>query len=194
MDNNNGSSSNPRVKGIKVPSNGKNWEKNNDNNFHRRTFDSLDMQIIDELLVDADISSAAIASKYGVPLSTIQRRRATLESMSMLTHNYDLNPNAFGFREVEFWLLVEKGKADELARQIFEKYDNVLSVRIQINSISNVGVTAYVDSSEELFAMLEEIKSMHFVEEVEFAEIVKLVDKRPANFFKVRMQNPAKPA
>jgi DNA-binding Lrp family transcriptional regulator len=194
MGGNNSSSFNPKVKGIRVASNGKNPEKKNDSNIYRRTFDSLDMQIIDELLVDADISSAAIASKYGVPLSTIQRRRATLESMSMLTHNYDLNPNAFGFREVEFWLLVEKGKADEVARHIFEKYNNVLSVRVQINSISNVGVTAYVDSSEELYTMLEEIKSMHFVEEVEFAEIVKLVDKRPANFFKVRMQNPIKPA
>lgn len=155
--------------------------------------DTLDIQIIDELLVDAEISSTAIASKYGLPLSTIQQRTATLESMSVLKHTYDLNPLVFGFRQIEFWVLVEKGKADEIALHIFEKYDNVLRVRIQINSLSNIGVAAYVSSSDEFYNMLEEIKWMQFVNAVEFAVVVKIVGKRPANFFKARMQKSTNP-
>src|SRR3954452_776641 len=53
-------------------------------------FDSIDMQIIDELLANADISSTEIASKCSVPLSTIQRRRTSLESSSTLKHEYRL--------------------------------------------------------------------------------------------------------
>lgn len=109
--------------------------------------------------------------------------------MSLLKHEHTLNPTSFGLRLVEFSVLVEKGRADEVAQRIFEKYENLLKVNIQINSISNVGALAYVNSSEELYKMLEEIKSMQFVNDVEFAEIVKVVGKRPASLFKVQAQN-----
>jgi DNA-binding Lrp family transcriptional regulator len=147
--------------------------------------DPLDIKIVDELLADPDISSSKIATKYNIPLSTIQRRRATLESISsVLRHKYVLNPISFGLRPVFYWVMVERGKAEEISRHIFDKYDNVLKVSIQINSISNVGVEAYVDSSEALYRMLEEIKSMQFVKTVNYAEIVRIVDERAANFFK----------
>jgi DNA-binding Lrp family transcriptional regulator len=58
--------------------------------------DSLDVKIIEELLADAYVSSGKIASKYGVPLSTIQRRRGALESMSILKLKYSLDPLPFG--------------------------------------------------------------------------------------------------
>lgn len=148
------------------------------------TLDSLDIQIIDELLANADVTSSAIASKYNVPLSTIQRRRAVLESMPMLRHEYSLNPFSFGLREVEFWVMVEKGRADKVAQHIFEKYKNALSVTVQMNAISNIGVQAYFDSSEQIYRMIEEVKGMQFVNRVEFAEIIKVVGKRQANFSK----------
>ena len=150
------------------------------------TLDSLDIQIIDELLDNADVTSSAIASKYKVPLSTIQRRRAILESTPMLKHEYNLDPFSFGLREVEFWVMVEKGRTDEVAQHIFEKYKNVLIVTAQMNAISNVGVRAYFDTSEQIYRMIEEVKGMQFVNRVEFAEIIKVVGKRPANFSKNR--------
>jgi DNA-binding Lrp family transcriptional regulator len=159
--------------------------KASNNQTQPHMIDSLDTQIIDELLADANISSTAIASKYKVPLSTVQRRRVAIESLSMLKHEYTLNPVGFGLRPVEFWIMVEKGKADEVAHNIFEKYNNVLQVSTQMNSISNVGVAAYVKSSEQLYNMLEGIKSMPFVENVEYAETIKIVRTRQANFFKL---------
>lgn len=154
-----------------------------------RTLDSTDMQIIDELLGNAYISSTEIASKLKVPLSTIQRRRAILESMSVLEHKYKLNPISFGLRPVQFWVKVEGGKADEVANHIFDKYDNVLSATIQMNALSNVGALAYFNNSEEIFWMLEAIKSMKYVERVEFAEIVNVVGERQPNFFNREKQN-----
>jgi DNA-binding Lrp family transcriptional regulator len=163
--------------------------KTSNNQSHPHMIDSLDIQIIDELLADANVSSTAIASKYKVPLSTVQRRRAAIESLSMLKHEYTLNPIGFGLRPVEFWIMVEKGKADEVAHNIFEKYNNVLQVSTQMNSISNVGVAAYVKSSEQLYSMLEGIKSMPFVENVEFAETIKIIHTRQANFFRLMADN-----
>lgn len=154
-----------------------------------RGLDSLDIQIIDELLSNANISSTTIASKHSVPLSTIQRRRAVLESMSMLKHEYRLAPFSFGLRPVQFWVLVEGGKAEEVANYIFQKHINVLEVTVQVNALSNVGIRAYVQSSEELFGMLEEIKSMRFVTRVEFAEVINVVGTRQTNFFKIRGAN-----
>ena len=153
------------------------------------TIDSLDNHIIDKLLANADISSTEIASKLKVPLSTIQRRRAILESMSIMNHKYELNPLSFGLRPVQFWIKVEGGRAEEVANHIFEKFDNVLRATIQMNAISNVGILAYFNSTEEVFGMLEVIKSMKYVDRVEFAEIVKVVHERTVNFFKTQEQN-----
>src|SRR5690349_15199262 len=162
-------------------SNNDNKKDDNDNGSGRRrnhNLDDLDIKIIDELLEDATISSSAIASKYRTPLSTIQRRRASLEAMSMVKHQYTLQPINFRFRPVECWVLVKKGKAEELAKTIFDKFENVLQVTVHINSISNDSVLGYVSSSEQLYAMIEEIKSMPFAEDVEFAETVKVVAER----------------
>jgi DNA-binding Lrp family transcriptional regulator len=151
-----------------------------------RGLDSLDIKIIDELLANANISSTNIASKHGTPLSTIQRRRAVLESMSLLKHEYRLAPLSFGLRPIQFWVLVEGGHAEEVANHIFQKHINVLEVTIQVNALSNVGIRAYVQSSDELFSMLEEMKSMRFVTRVEFAEVIDVVGTRQTNFFKMK--------
>ena len=148
-------------------------------------FDSIDMQIIDELLANADISSTEIASKCSVPLSTIQRRRTTLESSSMLKHEYRLDPYSFGLREVDFWIKVEKGKSEEVAQHFFEKYRNAIRVTVQMNAISNVGVQAHFDSSGQMYKMMEQMKGTRFVSGVEYAEIIRVVGQRSPDFPKM---------
>lgn len=168
------------------PKNGNIGANDNMTSGPHRWLDSLDIKIIDELLANANISSATISSKYRVPLSTIQRRRAVLESMSLLKHEYRLAPFSFGLRPIQFWVLVEGGNTEEVANHIFQTHTNALEVTIQVNALSNIGVLAYVQSSEELFSMLEEIKSMRFVTRVEFAEVINVVGTRQTNFFKIR--------
>jgi DNA-binding Lrp family transcriptional regulator len=43
-------------------------------------FDSLDINIIKELLTNSNIRTGDIAARYKIPLSTIQRRRARIEN------------------------------------------------------------------------------------------------------------------
>jgi hypothetical protein len=47
----------------------------------------------------------------------------------------------------------------------------------------------YVSSSGQLYSMLEEMKSMRFVKNVAFAEIIKLVHTGQVNFLKVQPDN-----
>ncbi len=58
--------------------------------------------------------------------------------------------------------MVEKGKAEEIARNIFEKYGNSLGVTIQGNAISNIGVQVYFNGSEQIYRMVEEMKGTRF--------------------------------
>ncbi|MDQ4101385.1 MAG: hypothetical protein M3115_04275 [Thermoproteota archaeon] len=168
--------------------------RRNNNDKKRKRFpvhtpDSLSIQIIDELLSNSDISSTEIASKLSAPLSTIQRKRSALESTPMIKHQYALDPISIGLRQIEFWVLVEKGKVDIVARRIFEHHDNVLSICKQMNSISDLGVVAYVRSSEHLYNTLEGIKSIPYVDDIEFAEIVKVMHTRQVNFFKKHLRS-----
>ncbi|MDQ3851899.1 MAG: AsnC family transcriptional regulator [Thermoproteota archaeon] len=153
--------------------------------------DSLDMQIIDELLANADTSSTAIASKYNVPLSTIQRRKVRLKSMSVLKHEYALNPVYFGLRHIRFLIKVERGKADEVGKHIFEKYQNILGIYQHINDFSNLGVEAYVNSSEQLYDMIEGLESTRFIMKVGYAEVTRTTHTRQMNFLKLEaLQKP----
>jgi hypothetical protein len=51
--------------------------------------------------MNADVSSTAIASKYEIPLPTIPRRRAILESMSVLKHECKPDHISFDLRTVD---------------------------------------------------------------------------------------------
>ncbi|WP_458743949.1 AsnC family transcriptional regulator [Candidatus Nitrosocosmicus sp. T] len=72
--------------------------------------DNLNLKIIEELLNNGDIKSSEIASKLKIPLSTIQRRRATLEKFDILKKNYSLDVTKLGLRVAEVSISTKKGK------------------------------------------------------------------------------------
>ena len=72
-------------------------KKINDNDGILVPFDSIDINIIRELLAKTDIRSADIASKYKIPTSTIQRRRKRLED-SILEKKFLLDITKRGLR------------------------------------------------------------------------------------------------
>src|ERR671925_154168 len=81
-----------------------------------KLFDDLNIKIVAELINNPDISSTDIAAKYGIPLSTIQRRRVKLEE-SVLSKAYNLDVRELGWRTADLLISVEKGKAEETARE-----------------------------------------------------------------------------
>ena len=62
--------------------------------------DALDTKIIRELLENSSLSSAYLAKKLGIRLSTVQRRKTRLERL-VLSMNYEVNIQELGWRNAE---------------------------------------------------------------------------------------------
>jgi DNA-binding Lrp family transcriptional regulator len=141
-----------------------------------KLFDDLNVKIVRELINNPDISSTDIAEKYGVPLSTIQRRRAKLEE-TVLNKAYSLDIRQLGWRTADLLITVEKGKAEETARKLLENNKvNVIvaSLRIGHPQVDIMADVFYRDSIE-LHTLTERVKAMPYVTFVEWAEVVKVV-------------------
>ena len=141
-----------------------------------KLFDDLNIKIVRELVNNPDISSTDIAEKYGIPLSTIQRRRAKLEG-SILNKAYTLDIRQLGWRTADLLISVEKGKAEETAQKLLESNKvNVIvaSLRIGHPQVDIMADVFYRDSIE-LHSLTEKVKAMPYVTYVEWAEIVKVV-------------------
>ena len=141
-----------------------------------KLFDDLNIKIVRELVNNPDISSTDIAEKYGIPLSTIQRRRARLEG-SFLKKMYNLDIRQLGWRTADLLISVEKGKAEETAQKLLENNKvNVIvaSLRIGHPQVDIMADVFYRDSIE-LHGLTEKVKSMPYVTYVEWAEVVKVV-------------------
>jgi DNA-binding Lrp family transcriptional regulator len=155
------------------PANGSN--KINDNDSQIFPFDSIDINIIRELLAKADIKSANIASKYKVPISTIQRRRKRLED-SILEKKYLIDITKRDLRTGIILANVKRGKAKEVAKMILERHkSNAISSSIRINDQNNVITEIIYNTSSELYNILENVKKIPYVSSATWSELVEVV-------------------
>jgi DNA-binding Lrp family transcriptional regulator len=142
-------------------------------------FDKINTQILHELLKNQNIKSAEISLKLKVPLSTIQRRRSTIEKSGFLQHKYEIDPKKFGLRLADLLVDVSKGDCENIAKEILNQYrKNILQVTLRIGSpkINLVATVIYKDS-DEVFEIMQYVRRMEHVENVEWSEIVKTVLK-----------------
>lgn len=149
--------------------------KNSDFLVHK-IIEPLNIKIMRELINNPDLSSTDIATKYHMPLSTIQRRRTKLER-SILKKTYLIDMNRLGWRTADILVAVEKGRSEQVARQILQnEKDNVISASLRIGhpQIDLTAKAVYRDS-ESLHRLVERIKALPFVTFVEWSEEVKVV-------------------
>ena len=141
------------------------------------SLDSIDKNIISELIKDANARTPDLSRKFKVPLSTIQRRKKTLEN-SILKKKYEINTNELGWRAGDLIILVEKGKTKEVIKYILKNYraNNVMSISTRINSMHNIIARVIYDDSEELYALLEHVNAIPYVVNSEWSEIVRVVE------------------
>lgn len=139
--------------------------------------DSLDIKIMRELLGNPDSSSSKMVRKFGIPLSTVQRRKTRLERL-VLTRKYELNTHDLGWRNAEILMLVENGKADYMAEKLIEKFDNVIGTSTRINTNSNLAAYVGFRNSYELHELMEKIRAMPNVSNIEWSEIVRDVGNK----------------
>ena len=156
--------------------------KNNSGyNIARKSPDKIDIQIISELLKNADIGSSDLSKKIGIPLSTIQRRRARIEN-SLLKKEYNLDFMAFGARAGDLVIDVDKGRSKEISQTLLEKYkQNILSCSIRINSKHNVIAHTVYKDSRDLHNLIESIRAMEYVVNVQWSEVVEEVVEKGNN-------------
>jgi DNA-binding Lrp family transcriptional regulator len=137
--------------------------------------DDTNLQIIEELVKNANTSSASIATKLRMPRSSLQRRRAKLEN-SVLIKAYHIDLKAFGGRMGDIIVKVDKGKSREVATNILKKYkSNVMNVSTRINSEHNVAAQIIYNDTAELNNLLESIKSIPYVTRLQWSEIVEII-------------------
>jgi DNA-binding Lrp family transcriptional regulator len=154
--------------------------KINDKDSQIFPFDSIDINIIRELLDKADIRSADIASKYNVPISTIQRRRKRLVD-SILEKKYLIDITKRDLRTGIILANVERGKAKEVAKTILERHkSNAISSSTRINDQNNVITEIIYNNSSELYNILEQVKKIPYVSSATWSELVEVVGNNDA--------------
>jgi DNA-binding Lrp family transcriptional regulator len=164
----------------KAKSNSKNY-----NNLAKKQLDSIDIQIVSEILRDHDISSSHLSKKLSIPLSTIQRRRARIEN-SLLKKEYTFDFMAFGVRIGDLVIGVDKGRSKELARFLLQHYKaNILSCTIRINSTHNVMAHIVYKDSRDLYNLIESVKSLEYVDNVQWSEVIEEIMGEENNNFEV---------
>jgi DNA-binding Lrp family transcriptional regulator len=143
--------------------------------------DALNINILGELLVNADVKSSLIATKYKTPLSTVQRRRTLLER-TLLKKDYHLDTKELGWRTADIFIAVAKGQCHEIAETLLKDHSSmVLSTSLRIGD-PNVNVAAQIifRNSQLLHDLIERIKAMPNVTGVEWSEVVKVVGSNKA--------------
>lgn len=154
--------------------------------------DNVNLKIIEELVKNPSTSSASLATKLGMPLSSLQRRRTKLEK-SLLIKTYHINLKASGGKMGDIVINVDKGRSREVATIILKKYkSNVMSVSTRVNSEHNVAAQIIYNDTAELHNLLESIKSIPYVTSLQWSEIVEIIgDNSPSvitTYFKSRQR------
>src|SRR5918911_1322659 len=165
-----------RHKNIYIESSTAKTDKNN-NTFKQilKLLDSTNIKIISELVRQPNISSLNLSKKLDIPLSTLQRRRARIEN-DILKRNYTFNYKAFGGRVGDLIVSVDKGKSREVAQALLKKYkNNIVSCDTRINSMHNVAARIIYKDTDELFEIIENIKTMDYVTGVSWSEMVEVI-------------------
>ena len=155
-------------------------KKINNKDSQKFPFDSIDINIIRELLAKADIKSVDIASKYKVPISTIQRRRKRLVD-SILEKKYLIDITKRDLRTGIILANVKRGKAKEVAKMILERHkSNAISSSTRINDQNNVITEIIYNTSSELYNILEQVKKIPYVSSATWSELVEVVGNNDA--------------
>jgi len=143
--------------------------------------DDTNFKIVEELVKNPNTSSMSLATKLGMPLSSLQRRRSKLEK-SVLTKTYHINLKASGAKMGDTIINVDKGRSREVAESILRKFkSNIMNVSTRINSEHNVAAQIIYNDTAELHNLLENIKAMPYVTSLQWSEMVEMIgDNSPS--------------
>lgn len=122
-------------------------------------------------------STKNISKEFGIPVTTIRRRRKRLEKDFLKSH-YVLDIEKFGWRRVDFFISIMQGKINQVANRLM-KLDDITYVGKSIGQQTiDLRVEAIVKDNSVLLNLLEQIKAMEGVKDVVWSEIVSVVGRK----------------
>ena len=138
----------------------------------------IDRKILKILLApNGQKTTKSISTKLGIPVTTVRRRRKRLEN-KFLKLQYILDVEKFGWRRVDFFIAIEKGKVDAVGRDLIG-LDDVTYVGKSIGEHTiDLRVETIVKDNSVLLNLLEKIKGMEGVKDVVWSEIVNVVGRK----------------
>ena len=93
----------------------------------------------------------------------LQRRRAKLEE-AILKKTYTFDYESFGARVGDLIINVDKGKSDDVAQSILDKYkNNVIYCHTRIDLTHSVLAHVIYRDTAELYYLIEDIKATEYV-------------------------------
>jgi len=123
------------------------------------------------------VSSHALATRLGLPRTTIQRRRNYLEK-HFLEFWYSLKLAELGYRRVDLLIYTGGGDTIQIAEKLLER-DEVVYVGRSIGEHTiDLRAEVIIKDNSQLLDLLEEVKAMPSVKDVIWSEIVKIVGKK----------------
>lgn len=138
----------------------------------------IDKKILKILLLpNGKITSDVLSKKLGIPRTTVQRRRLMLEKR-FLHVVYTLKLEELGFRRIDFLISTQSGKTIDIAESLLERDEVVYVGRSVGQHTIDLKAEIIVKDNIELLDMLETVKAMDGVREVEWTEIIKVVGRK----------------
>lgn len=143
-----------------------------------RKLSEVDKKILKILLNPGGrVSSHALATKLGLPRTTIQRRRNFLEK-HYLEFAYSLRLDELGYRRVDLLIYTGGGDTIAIAERLLER-DEVVYVGRSIGEHTiDLRAEVIIRDNSQLLDLLEEVKAMPSVKDVIWSEIVKVVGRK----------------
>ena len=143
-----------------------------------RKLSEIDRKILKILLNPSGrISSHALATKLGLPRTTVQRRRNYLEK-HFLEFAYSLKLKELGYRRIDLLIYTGGGDTIRIAEKLLER-DEVVYVGRSIGEHTiDLRAEVIVKDNSQLLDLLEEVKAMSSVKDVIWSEIVKIVGQK----------------
>lgn len=143
-----------------------------------RKLSEIDKKMLKILLTpSARISSHMLATKLGIPRTTIQRRRNYLEK-HFLEFTYSLKLSELGYRRVDLLIYTGGGDTIKIGNKLLEREEVVYVGRSIGEHTIDLRAEVIIKDNSQLLDLLEEVKAMPSVKDVIWSEIVKIVGKK----------------
>jgi DNA-binding Lrp family transcriptional regulator len=138
----------------------------------------IDKKILKVLLnPNGRITSEKLANQLGIPRTTVQRRRGILEKR-FLQFEYTLKLEELGFRRVDFLISTENGMSVSVGQEMLKRDEVVYVGRSVGEHTIDLRAELIIKDNSELLDLLEVVKGMAGVREVEWTEIVKVLGRK----------------